>query len=115
MNAMFERWKKHHTFVDDVNIITKLLLGIVLFFFIIFIHNFDFMIYIVVLMFIFLLLFNGTEFKITGIFILVTTIFALMSSLFMILYGDGEHMLVKFGIIQISQESIVRGFHFRHF
>ena len=29
----------------------------------------------------------------------------------MILYGDGEHMLVKFGIIQISEESIVRGLH----
>ena len=34
-----------------------------------------------------------------------------MSSLFMILYGDGEHMLVKFGILQISTESIVRGLH----
>ena len=31
-----------------------------------------------------------------------------MSSLFMILYGDGEHMLVKFGILQISKEIIVR-------
>ena len=69
------------------------------------------MIYIVLPMFIFLLLFNGTEFKITGIFILVTTLFALLSSLFMILYGDGEHMLVKFGIVQISEESIVRGLH----
>ena len=93
VNTLFERWKKRHTFVDDVNIITKLLLGIALFFFIIFIHNFDFMIYIVILMFMFLLLFNGTEFKITAIFILVTTLFALMSSLFMILYGDGEHMI----------------------
>ena len=111
VNTLFERWKKRHTFVDDVNIITKLLLGIALFFFIIFIHNFDFMIYIVILMFMFLLLFNGTEFKITAIFILVTTLFALMSSLFMILYGDGEHMLVKFGILQISKESIVRGLH----
>lgn len=70
------------------------------------------MIYIVILMFIFLLLFNGTEFKITGIFILVTALFALLSSLFMILYGDGEHMLVKFGIIQISEESIVKRFTF---
>ena len=111
VNTLFERWKKRHPFVDDVNIITKLLLGIALFFFIIFIHNFDFMIYIVILMFMFLLLFNGTEFKITAIFILVTTLFALMSSLFMILYGDGEHMLVKFGILQISTESIVRGLH----
>ncbi|MFU0761220.1 energy-coupling factor transporter transmembrane component T [Staphylococcus pasteuri] len=108
---MFEHWKIRHTFVDDVNIITKLILGVLLFFFIIFIHNFDFMIYIVTLMFIFLIIFNGTEFKINGTFILVTTFFALLSSLFMILYGDGNHILFKFGIIQISTESIVRGIH----
>ena len=52
---MFEHWKIRHTFMDDVNIITKLVLGVLLFFFIIFIHNFDFMIYIVCLMFIFYL------------------------------------------------------------
>lgn len=38
-------------------------------------------------------------------------LFALLSSLFMILYGDGTHMLFKWGIIQISTESIVRGLH----
>ena len=52
---MFERWKKRHTLVDDVNIITKLILGVLLFIFIIFVHNFDYMIYITLLMFIFLL------------------------------------------------------------
>ena len=55
--------------------------------------------------------FNGTQFKITGAFILATVLFALLSSLFMILYGDGTHMLFKWGIIQISTESIVRGLH----
>ncbi|MBI5972106.1 energy-coupling factor transporter transmembrane component T family protein [Staphylococcus caledonicus] len=108
---MFERWKKRFTFVDDVNIITKLLLGVALFFFIIFVHNFDYMIYITLLIFIFLMLFNGTELKITGSFLLVTIFFALLSSLFMILYGDGTHMLFTWGIIQISIESIVRGIH----
>ena len=66
VNTLFERWKKRHTFVDDVNIITKLLFRYRIILFIIFIHNFDFMIYIVILMFMFLLLFNGTEFKITA-------------------------------------------------
>ena len=61
---MFERWKKRHTLVDDVNIITKLILGVLLFIFIIFVHNFDYMIYITLLMFIFLLSFNGTAFKV---------------------------------------------------
>lgn len=40
---------------------------IILFFFIIFVHNFDFMLYITTLMLVFLLLFNGTQFKITAI------------------------------------------------
>ena len=66
---MFERWKKRHTLVDDVNIITKLILGVLLFIFIIFVHNFDYMIYITLLMFIFLLSFNGTLLKSFCIFI----------------------------------------------
>ena len=82
---MFERWKKHYSFVDDVNIITKLLLGVAPFIFIIFVHNFDYMIYITIIMFLFLMAFNGTQFKITGAFILATVLFALLSSLFMIL------------------------------
>ena len=97
--------------MDDVNIITKLLLGITLFFFVIFIHNFDYMLYISALMFIFLMLFNGTELKITLAFLFATILFALTSSLFMILYGNGEHFIFKLGIIQISTESIVRGLH----
>ena len=90
---MFERWKKHYSFVDDVNIITKLLLGVALFIFIIFVHNFDYMIYITIIMFLFLMAFNGTQFKITGAFILATVLFALLSSLFMILYGDGTYVI----------------------
>ncbi|HDA3605906.1 energy-coupling factor transporter transmembrane protein EcfT, partial [Staphylococcus aureus] len=35
---MYEQWKVRQSFVDDVNIITKLFLGIILFFFIIFVH-----------------------------------------------------------------------------
>ncbi|PTK90069.1 cobalt ABC transporter permease, partial [Staphylococcus gallinarum] len=42
---MFDQWKKKQSFVDDVNIITKLLLGVLLFFFVILIHEFDYMVY----------------------------------------------------------------------
>lgn len=108
---MFEMWKKHYSFIDDVNIITKLTLAIILFFYIIFVHQFDYMVYICLLMFIFLLLFNGIKFKITLAFTLFTIIFSLISALFMIFYGDGTHILFKFGFIQISVESLVRGLH----
>ncbi|MFP3490990.1 energy-coupling factor transporter transmembrane protein EcfT, partial [Staphylococcus sp. SIMBA_130] len=53
--------------------------------------------------------YNGTQFKITGGCSLATVLFALLPSLFTILYGDGTHMLFKWGISQISTESIVRG------
>src|SRR5699024_12451813 len=74
-------------------------------------RSFDYMVYICLLMFIFLLLFNGIKFKITLAFILFTIIFSLISALFMIFYGDGTHILFKFGFIQISVESLVRGLH----
>ena len=58
-----------------------------------------------------MLLFNGTSFKVSGTLVLAAILFALLSSLFMILYGDGTHVLFKWGFIQVSIESLVRGLH----
>ena len=58
-----------------------------------------------------MLLFNGTSFKVSGTLVLAAVLFALLSSLFMILYGDGTHVLFKWGFIQVSIESLVRGLH----
>src|SRR5699024_229162 len=80
-------------------------------FFVIFVHQFDFMIYICLLMFLFLLMFNGIKFKITFAFIFFTITFSLISALFMIFYGEVTHILFKLGFIQISTESLVRGLH----
>ena len=41
------------------------------------------------------MLFNGTELKITLAFLFATILFSLTSSLFMILYGNGEHFIFK--------------------
>ena len=84
---MIESWKIRNTFMDQVNIVTKLFLGIALFFFIIFIHNFDFMIYLATIMFIFMWLVSGTKWKVVLTFSLIATFFALTSSLFMIFYA----------------------------
>lgn len=108
---MFEMWKKHYSFVDDVNIITKLAIAVILFFFVIFVHQFDYMLYITLLMLIFLLLFNGLKFKVIFVFILFTVTFSLISALFMIFYGDGTHTIFKLGFIQITTESLYRGLH----
>ncbi|MFO3702482.1 energy-coupling factor transporter transmembrane component T [Staphylococcus felis] len=108
---MVESWKLKYTFMDKVNIITKLFLGIALFFFIIFIHNFDFMIYLAFMMLLFLLLVSGIKWKVLLLFLSFSIVFALTSSLFMIFYGEGQHVLFKFGFVQISSESLVRGLH----
>ncbi|KIX90032.1 cobalt ABC transporter permease [Staphylococcus microti] len=108
---MIESWKTRRTFMDDVNIITKLFLGVALFFFIIFIHNFDMMLYLAILMLAFLLCVAGTKWQVVATFVAMATFFALTSSLFMIFYGDGQHVLLAFGFVSISVESLVRGLH----
>ncbi|EGQ1670663.1 TPA: energy-coupling factor transporter transmembrane protein EcfT [Staphylococcus pseudintermedius] len=108
---MIESWKTRHTFMDDVNIVTKLFLGVALFFFIIFVHHFDVMIYLATLMLIFMLLTAGTKWKVVLSFTILATFFALTSSLFMIFYGDGQHELLKFGFVNVTTESLVRGLH----
>ncbi|RXK18441.1 energy-coupling factor transporter transmembrane protein EcfT [Macrococcus sp. DPC7161] len=108
---MFELWKVRHTFMDDVNVITKMSLGIALFFFVIFIHRFDYMVYLALLMLMFLYMFSGAKFKVITIFVLITSCFAVMSSLFMIFYGSGQNILFQFGFIKISEESLLRGLH----
>ncbi|RIL21884.1 energy-coupling factor transporter transmembrane protein EcfT [Staphylococcus gallinarum] len=108
---MFDQWKKKQSFVDDVNIITKLLLGVLLFFFVILIHEFDYMVYFMSLILIFMLIFNGIKFKITLPFVFFTVIFSIISALFMIFYGDGTHTLFKLGFIHITTESLYRGLH----
>ncbi|MDO5375833.1 MAG: energy-coupling factor transporter transmembrane component T [Staphylococcus rostri] len=108
---MIEAWKTRHTFMDKVNIVTKLFLGVSLFFFIIFVHNFDFMLYLAALMLVFLLCVAGTKWQVVATFVGMATFFALTSSLFMIFYGDGQHVLLEFAFVSISVESLVRGLH----
>lgn len=108
---MFEMWKKHYSFIDDVNIITKFIIAVLLFFFVIFIHQFDYMIYLTLLTLVFLLLFNGLKLKITLVFVFFTVIFSLISALFMIFYGSGTHMIFQLGFIKITTESLYRGLH----
>lgn len=108
---MINNWKKYHTFVDHVNILTKITLGILLFFYAIFIHNFDFMLYLTIIMFIYLITMSGVRWLPLLIVVGMTLFFGLTSSLFMIFYGTGEHTIFKFGLIHITEESILRGLH----
>ncbi|MEX6101903.1 energy-coupling factor transporter transmembrane component T family protein [Mammaliicoccus sciuri] len=108
---MLTNWKKYRTFIDDVNILTKLILGITLFFYAIFIHQFDFMLYLTIIMFLYLIIMSGVRWLPLLIVIAITLFFGLTSSLFMIFYGEGNETIFKFGIIHITEESFLRGIH----
>lgn len=108
---MYEQFKIYSTFMDKANIITKMILGILLFAIVIFIHNFDWMLYLALLMFIYVLVFSGVHPKLIAIFISIMMLFSFTSSLFMIFYGDGKTTIFQWGIIHISQESLFRGLH----
>src|SRR5699024_6464473 len=77
----------------------------------IFVHQFEFMSYRGLLMFLCLLMFNGIKFKITFAFIFFTISLSLISALFMIFCGEGTHIWFRLGFIQISTESLLRGLH----
>ncbi|GGB08736.1 energy-coupling factor transporter transmembrane protein EcfT [Macrococcus hajekii] len=108
---MYEKWKTRTTFMDHVNILTKMIVGVLLFFFVIFIHRFDVMLYMAIMMFLFMLIFSGTEIKVVLTLFSIIALFSVTSSLFMIFYGDGIHTLFKWGIIHITTESLFRGLH----
>ncbi|MCE4956547.1 energy-coupling factor transporter transmembrane component T family protein [Macrococcoides caseolyticum] len=108
---MYEQFKVYHTFMDKVNVIAKMILGVLLFAFVIFVHNFDWMLYLSILMFIFMMIFSGVRIKLIAAFVSVMMLFSFTSSLFMIFYGDGTTMLFEWGIIHISKESLFRGLH----
>lgn len=108
---MYEQFKIYHTFMDHVNVITKLILGVLLFALVIFIHNFDWMLYLAIIMFIFMIVFSGVRLKLIVAFVSVMILFSFTSSLFMIFYGDGSVTLIRWGIVHITEESLYRGLH----
>lgn len=108
---MYEQFKIYHTFMDSVNVITKLVLGVLLFACVICIHNFDWMLYLTLIMFIFMIALSGVRMKLIAALVSVMLLFSFTSSLFMIFYGDGTHTLFQWGIVHITEESLFRGLH----
>jgi len=108
---MYEQFKTRITMMDHVNILTKMIAGVLLFILIIFIHRFDVILYMALLMFSFMLFFSGTRLKIVLSLFSIIALFSVTSSLFMIFYGDGSHTLFKWGIVHITTESLFRGLH----
>lgn len=108
---MFEAVKKYSTFTDQTNPLTKIMLAVILFVTVIFIHNPNTLFYLMIFMLFLLIVLSGIQYKYLIILLLFIFISGLISSMYMIFYGEGTTLLFEFGIINISEESLIRGIH----
>lgn len=108
---MLDAIKKYSTFIDYANPLTKILLAALLFITVIVIHNPNYLFHLTLLMLISLLLLSGVKIKYLIILLLFIFISGIISSLYMIFYGEGTTTLYRIGIIHITEESFVRGLH----
>ena len=108
---MFETIKKYNTFIDYANPLTKILLAAILFATVILIHNPNVLFHLTMLLLITLLILSGVKLKYLILLLIFIFISGLISSLYMIFYGEGTEILFRYGIIHITEESFIRGIH----
>ncbi|TVT29234.1 energy-coupling factor transporter transmembrane protein EcfT [Salinicoccus cyprini] len=108
---MIEAIRHYSTPADRVNPITKILVAVGLFLAVVLIHDPNHLFHLSLLMLVLLIVLSGV--KIRYLVLLTATIlfFGLISSLYMIFYGEGTSTLLRFGIVHITEESTVRGVH----
>ena len=108
---MFESIKRYSTFIDRTNPLTKIVAAICLFIAVVLIHDPNHLFHLSLWMLLLFLAMSGIELKYQALLIAVTVLTGLVSSAYMILYGEGDTTLFEFGLVHITEESIVRGLH----
>lgn len=103
--------KSYHTFIDRSNPITKIFLAMVLFTMVVFIHNPNYLFHLSLIMLFAMIFLSGVKFRYLAVLLGFILLLGFISSLYMIFYGEGTITLYKFGIIHITEESLVRGIH----
>jgi energy-coupling factor transport system permease protein len=99
------------SWMDQVNPSLKLLIMLLVFIGIMFIHNVDVIAY-VTLLFLFVFLASiRYPVKIKMLLLLPFLFIFLTSSLAMIMFGKGDTTLFRFGLIHVTEESFFRGIH----
>ncbi|WP_223700841.1 energy-coupling factor transporter transmembrane component T family protein [Sutcliffiella deserti] len=99
------------TWMYQVNPSLKLMLMIILFISILFIHNINVMINLTSLFLVVYLLFAGYSLKLKSLLLIPFLILFLSSSMSMIMFGKGDTTLFQAGIIHVTEESLFRGVH----
>ncbi|KAB8138531.1 energy-coupling factor transporter transmembrane protein EcfT [Gracilibacillus oryzae] len=108
---MFLDFSNKSTWLNQVNPSFKLLLFVFLFVGLLFIDNIHFYLYFTIGLLIIYFLMTGFPIKWLLIFISPFFIIFLSSFISMALFGEGETLWYRFGMIHITQESFFRGIH----
>lgn len=103
--------KKFDTFIDRTNPITKIFLAMILFVTVVFIHNPNHLFYLSVIMLLAMVFLSGVKFRYLAVLLGFILLLGFISSLYMILYGEGTTTMYRFGIVHVTEESFVRGIH----
>ncbi|MEI5906842.1 energy-coupling factor transporter transmembrane component T [Bacillus spongiae] len=104
-------WTHKKTWLHDSNPSFKLAVMIVLFFFILFIHNPNVQLNILFFLLGTLIFLSGQRLWMIGLFLLPFLFVFFTSSISMIMFGKGETIWFEWGLISISAESFYRGIH----
>lgn len=108
---MFDQFKWYKTFVENVNPVTMIFVAIALFPLVVFIHNPNIMMYLAIVFLLSLFIFSGIKYHYLLIMLVVMLFFSVLSVTYMVLYGEGETTLFQWGIIHVTEESLLRGGH----
>lgn len=99
------------TWLHSINPSLKLLVMLVLFIQVLFIHNPNVLINLTFVFFLLFIAFTGYPFKSLMLFLLPFFIIFISTASSMILFGKGETTWFKWGLVHITEESFFRGVH----
>ncbi|SFL86631.1 energy-coupling factor transport system permease protein [Gracilibacillus orientalis] len=99
------------TWLHRINPSFKLLVLTALFIGMLFVHNPNFLLYMIIGALLLYLFCTGHSWKVVGLLAVPLLIIFLSSSTTMIFFGEGETTWFKFGLIHITEESFYRGIH----
>lgn len=99
------------TWMYRINPTLKLFIMVMMFLFILFIHDPNTLINLTILIFILFLLFNGFPWKFVILILAPFVLIFISTSSSMVMFGKGDTTWVKWGLIHITEESFYRGLH----
>jgi energy-coupling factor transport system permease protein len=101
----------NETWLHKVNPSVKMFVMVVLFIFILFMHNINFIINFLIAALILYIFFTGHHWKVILLVSIPFLIIFISSSTSMIFFGKGEITWLKWGLLHITEESFYRGLH----